>query len=139
MPASTHLGDVRFIAAGSLGAISDQVVRARPRVSMSEIERRLSHRAGIEGRDLVVLQVGVDEARRRVVAGDDLDGPAVHAVALEPGAILGEVLADAADQHRPLPRSPRLKAMFAPVPPRSRVSESTRNDTLRTCILSGRM
>ena len=29
--------------------------------------------------------------------------------------------------------------MFAPVPPRNRVSESTRNDTLRTCILSGKM
>ena len=54
----------------------------------------MSHRTGIKRRDLVVLQVGIDEARGRVVARDDLDGPAVDAMALEPGAIFGEVFSD---------------------------------------------
>ncbi len=55
------------------------------------------HGARVEGGDLVVLQVGVDEARRGEVAVDDLDAVGVDPLAFEPGAILGEVLADGAD------------------------------------------
>ncbi len=35
------------------------------------------------------------------------------------------------------PRSPRLKQILAPVPPRRRVSESTRNETLEDVHLVG--
>ena len=37
-----------------------------------------------------------------MVAGNDLDDRAIDAVSLQPAAILGEILAHAADQDRPL-------------------------------------
>ena len=89
----------RFIAAGSLGAIKTRSSAADSSV-VERNRRSLRHRARIERRDLVVLQVGVDEARRRVLAGDHLDGAAIDADRLQPRAILGEVLAD---RSRPAP------------------------------------
>ena len=61
---------------------------------------RLAHRAGVEAGDLRVRAVvGAHEARGVPGLGD-VHGVAVDVVALEPGAVVGEVLADRADQHR---------------------------------------
>ena len=96
-----------------VGRDHDQVVGGHAR--LRERDRRgVRHRTRIERRDLVVLQVGIDEARGRVVAGDDLDGPAVHAVRLQPGAILGEIFADGPHQEGMLPQEPEIEADIGP-------------------------
>ena len=61
---------------------------------------RLAHRAGVEAGDLRHRGVvGAHEARGVARLGD-VHGVAVDVVALEPGAVVGEVLADGADEHR---------------------------------------
>ena len=61
---------------------------------------RLAHRAGVEAGDLRVgAVVGAHEARGVPGLGD-VHRVAVDVVPLEPGAVLGEVLADRADEHR---------------------------------------
>ncbi len=60
----------------------------------------LGHGAGVERGDLVVVLVRGAHEARGVPGLGDVDGPAVHVVALQPAAVLGEVRAGRADQDR---------------------------------------
>jgi hypothetical protein len=59
----------------------------------------LGHRAGVERRDLAHVVVGGADEPRGVGGLGDVHARAVDAVALEPGLVVTEVVADSADQH----------------------------------------
>ena len=87
---------------GGVGGDQDEVglAEAQP---VQRARRRVLHRPGIKGGDLVVLEVGVDEARRGEVPLDDLDPLGDDPLRLQPGPVLGEVLPDRTDDLGPLP------------------------------------
>ncbi len=60
----------------------------------------LAHRTGVERRDLGAGRVGGAHEAGRVPGLGDAHEVAVDAVSLQPGAVVGEVLAGGADQHR---------------------------------------
>ena len=61
---------------------------------------RMVHRARMECRDLVVVQVGGDEGLGGKAAGDGLDVGGGKAVAVQPLGVVGEVLADRCHDQR---------------------------------------
>jgi len=73
-------------------------------LAQAEVEQRemfgLGHRAGIEGDDLVVVPVGVEECRCGELVVDQLDPGRVDALLLHPGPVLAEVLPGRRDDQR---------------------------------------
>ena len=84
---------------------------------------------GVERGDLAQVLVGGADEAGGVRHLADVHRVGVDAVALQPGAVVGEVGADRADQHRPQPELPIPKAMLAAIPPRTIDRSSTRNDS----------
>ena len=62
----------------------------------------LAHGTGIERRDLVLVEICCAEKARSVPLLGNMYGGRIDAVPVEPGAVVGEVGADRADQHRTL-------------------------------------
>ncbi len=83
-----------------VGADHHQVDRRR-RVQRAQLDlARLAHRPRVEGGDLGLVGVGGADEARGVQQFADVDRRAVHAVPLQPGAVVDEVLADGPHQQR---------------------------------------
>ena len=125
-----HSSVCRSIASGSLGPTS---TRSRPpnRLATGSISMlRASAIAPDRTGDLVVAESVVHTNLAVWATSGHLDEGRVHSVALEPGAVVGEIPADRCQQHRPdLERAGR-RAMFAPTPPRLTLQVVDRNDGL---------
>ena len=110
IPRVRHSSVCRIIASGSSAPISDEVEAADPVGDGVQLDQPgLAHRAGVEGADLVVVGVGGAHEARGVQHLGDAHRVGVHAVPVEPGAVLVEVVA-----RRRRPGSARCRA--APMP-----------------------
>lgn len=79
----------------------DEVEAADPLGHMLQLDQPgLAHRAGVERPDLVVVGVGGAHEAGGVQHLGDVDGTGVDAMAVEPGAVLLEVVAGGTDQDR---------------------------------------
>ena len=86
---------------GVVGADQDEVEATEPGGHRGQLDvAGLAHRAGVEGRDLVVVGVGRAQETRRVPKVRDVDRCRVDPVTIEPGAVVVEVAPDGADQRR---------------------------------------
>jgi hypothetical protein len=87
---------------GVVGGDDDEVEPADPVGDRLQLdEPGLLHRAGVERRHLVLVEVGGAQEPGGVLELGDVHGAGVHPVALEPRAVVGvEVLPDRADQDR---------------------------------------
>ena len=104
MPRVRHSRVCRSIASGSLAPMTHEVEAPDPvGHRLSSIWRASRHRAGVEGGDLRHVVVGGADEPRSVPGLGDVHGLAVHAVALEPAAVVGEVLTDRSHEDRALP------------------------------------
>ena len=88
-------------AVGVVGGDEHERRRAHPGGDRLQLdEPRLAHRAGVERRELRHGGVGGAHEPGGVPGLGDAHRGAVDAVPLQPGAVVGEVLAGRADQHR---------------------------------------
>ena len=136
MPSVRHSSAYCSIAAGIVRR-DDRQRRSRPTVA----ERQLAgirHRAGVERRDLVVVDVGAAEERRRELARHVAHERRVHARRLEPAA--GSRRSPA----RPSPSAaaarraaPAYRRCSGAHPPRRLSIVSTRKLRLTRCTCSG--
>ena len=89
---------------GVVGADDDEVEPADPSAMGLELDRPgLAHRPRIERGDLRHVLVGGADEAGCVLGLRDVHRGAVHAVALQPAAVVGEVLAHGPDEDRTLP------------------------------------
>ena len=96
---------------GVVGADQDVRRRADLRHDRRELDQpRLAHRARVERGELGAGGVGGADEPGRVVGVGDPHVVAVHAVPLQPRAVVGEVVARAADQHRAEPEPAQAEA-----------------------------
>ena len=103
MPAGPALLGVPEHGLGVVRADEDEVEPADALGDRAQLdEPRVGHRAGVERRDLGHVVVGRADEPRRVPRVADVDRLAVHPVALQPGPVVGEVLAHRAHEDRPL-------------------------------------
>ena len=86
----------------------------RSTIGASSIVAGLAHRAGVERRDLGHRRVGGAHEAGGVPGLGDVHRVAVDAVPLQPGAVVGEVLADRADEHRPQAQAAEAEARCWP-------------------------
>ena len=104
MPRVRHSRVWRSIASGSLAPMSTRSSPpTRSAIGSSSMSRASRHRPGVEGRDLGHVLVGGADEAGGVLGLGDVHGLAVHAVALQPAAVVGEVLTDRPHEDRALP------------------------------------
>ena len=103
MPRDAALVGVAQHGLGVVGPDDDEVETADPVGDRRELDvAGLGHGPGVEGRDLGHVAVGRADEARGVLGLGVVHAPAVDAVALEPAAVVGEVLTDRADEQRAL-------------------------------------
>jgi hypothetical protein len=96
---------------GVVGADQDVGRLPHPGHDRRELDQPgLAHRAGVERRELRHRGVGGAHEARGVQGLRDVHRVAVDVVTLEPGAVVGEVLAGRADQHRAQAEPPEAEA-----------------------------
>src|SRR5262245_50924605 len=114
--------------------------------AVNPVRVRMVHRAGMERRDLVVVEIGGDEGLRGEGVADHTHVVAREAERIEPVEIRARVFADRRHDERLAalatgspPSNWRFEPTFPAQPPYSRRSSGTRNATLRMWICSGRI
>jgi hypothetical protein len=101
LPALGRVADHRLRV---VGADQHEVEAAQPLRHRGQLDvAGLAHRAGVERGDLAHVGVGGADEAGGVRHLADVHRVAVHAVPLQPGAVVGEVGADRAEQHRAQP------------------------------------